>query len=137
MLVACAARKLDRAAPARDLYVSTLFRLARAVAEKTSDRWFVLSARHGLVDPGRVLRPYDLRLTQLSREARAAWAEGVARRFDAAQPAPSRVVILAGLDYREPLARLLVGRGHRVEAPLAGLGIGRQQQALKRMAEEG
>ncbi|MBT2549736.1 hypothetical protein J7I85_15680 [Arthrobacter sp. ISL-65] len=56
-LVACASQKLQRPAPARDIYVSQLFRKASAYAEKTWDRWYVLSAKHGLVRPDTVLEP--------------------------------------------------------------------------------
>ncbi len=58
-LVSCSAQKLDRKAPARDLYCSPLFKLARRYAELTCDAWFILSAKHGVVDPARILEPYD------------------------------------------------------------------------------
>lgn len=38
-LVGCASQKLRRPAPARELYVSQLFRKAFAYAELTFDRW--------------------------------------------------------------------------------------------------
>lgn len=133
VLVACAARKLAQTAAARDLYISPLFRLARGVAELWTPRWFILSARHSLLDPAQVIRPYDLRLTKLSVQARREWASEVASQFARVQAAPARVVFLAGRAYREPLAQLLAARGHRIEVPLVGLGIGRQQAALKRL----
>jgi hypothetical protein len=53
-LVACSRTKLSRAAPARELYCSPLFRAARAYAERRygRGRWLIVSARYGLVDPG-------------------------------------------------------------------------------------
>ncbi|MDQ3812222.1 MAG: hypothetical protein M3336_18225, partial [Chloroflexota bacterium] len=67
--------KADRPLPARELYVSPLFRAARAYPERCygPDHWLILSARHRLVDPETVLAPYDLSLRQLmaaEREAR-------------------------------------------------------------------
>lgn len=56
-LVGCASQKLKRPAPARELYVSPLFKKASAYAEATCDRWYVLSAKHGLVHPDAVLEP--------------------------------------------------------------------------------
>jgi hypothetical protein len=49
-LVACSRRKADRSLPARELYVSPLFRAAFGYAERRygPERWFILSARHGL-----------------------------------------------------------------------------------------
>jgi hypothetical protein len=58
-LVGCVKSKQSQAAPARELYVSPLFRGRRAWVERTCDRWFILSAKHGLVEPDRVLAPYD------------------------------------------------------------------------------
>ena len=37
-----------------------LFRGWRECVEQTCDAWYVLSAKHGLVEPDRILEPYDL-----------------------------------------------------------------------------
>src|SRR3546814_861850 len=50
-LVACVAAKLDRPAPARDLYASPWFQKARAYVERQGGAWFILSAKHGLTAP--------------------------------------------------------------------------------------
>jgi hypothetical protein len=47
------------AAPAGDLYVSSLFMGRRRFVEASCDRWFILSALHGGVDPDEVIEPYD------------------------------------------------------------------------------
>jgi hypothetical protein len=52
VLVSCVKSKLSRSAPARTLYTSAWFRKVRDIVEKSGARWFVLSARHGLVAPG-------------------------------------------------------------------------------------
>src|SRR3546814_1566107 len=41
-LVACVAAKLDRPAPARDLYASPWFQKARAYVERQGGAWFIL-----------------------------------------------------------------------------------------------
>lgn len=61
-LVACSSQKLQHPAPARELYVSALFTKASAYAEQSCDRWYVLSAKHGLVRPETSLELYDMRL---------------------------------------------------------------------------
>ncbi|MDQ0864970.1 hypothetical protein QF036_002551 [Arthrobacter globiformis] len=61
-LVGCASQKLRRPAPARELYVSQLFNKAAASAEQTCDRWYVLSAKHGLLHPDAILEPHDMKL---------------------------------------------------------------------------
>ena len=79
ILVSCAATKLDHPAPAADLYTSPLFIKSRSYAEASGHPWFVLSARHGLVEPRTVLEPYDTKLADLTPSERSAWADRVAR----------------------------------------------------------
>lgn len=68
-LVACGASKLVEPARARDLYTGDLFRKSRAVAERTADRWYVLSALHGLVHPYQRIEPYNQQMTGVRSEA--------------------------------------------------------------------
>jgi len=68
MIIPCGAAKLDRPAPARDLYTGAMFKhtLAAALAEAQAvgGRVLVLSALYGLVELDQVLAPYDLRMGQ-------------------------------------------------------------------------
>lgn len=75
-LVACAAAKLDHPAPAKDLYVSSLFRKSRAYAERNADAWYILSAKHGLVSPAATIEPYDLTLNSMAIADGRRWATG-------------------------------------------------------------
>jgi hypothetical protein len=62
-LVSCSRLKADRPLPARELYLSPLFRAASAYAERRygSDRWLILSARHRLLHPTRCWAPSTAR----------------------------------------------------------------------------
>jgi hypothetical protein len=40
--------------------------LARRFAQANADKWFIFSAKHGLLDPGAIIAPYDLRISALS-----------------------------------------------------------------------
>ena len=59
ILVSCVGQKLGYPAPAADLYQSDWFKKARAYAEAEGQRWYILSAKHGLVNPSKVLTPFD------------------------------------------------------------------------------
>lgn len=81
VVVACGASKLSTPAPARALYIGALFTSARVAAERLTAawtggpaRWWVASAKHGLVHPDEVLRPYNLALTSLPRDRQDTWA---------------------------------------------------------------
>jgi hypothetical protein len=56
-LVGCSKRKLAQPAPAALLYASPLFRLAARYCAASCGRWFVLSARHGLLAPDEAVAP--------------------------------------------------------------------------------
>jgi hypothetical protein len=76
--VGCTKSKRPVASPGRDLYdPSTLFRGRRAYVERISDRWFILSALYGLVDPDDLIEPYDVALKTASTAERRAWGRGV------------------------------------------------------------
>lgn len=126
VLVGCVKTKLDRPAPARELYVSALFRRQRAYAEAVGVRWFVLSAQHGLVDPDTVLEPYDLRLSQTPSAYRAEWGRRVVAQLEAATGSiTGKVVeIHAGAAYVSAVRERLQARGADVVEPLAGLPLG-------------
>lgn len=83
-LVGCASQKLQRRAPAREHYVSQLFKKASAYAELTCDRWYILSAKHGLVRPDEIIEPYDMRLGTNDRTSPPihSWATGVRDQLD-------------------------------------------------------
>jgi hypothetical protein len=59
-LVGCTKSKLDHSASAADLYSpSALFRGRRMFVERSCDRWFVLSAKHGVLASEEHVDPYD------------------------------------------------------------------------------
>lgn len=128
-LVGCVKTKLDREAQAASLYVSPLFGGRRRYVEATCDRWFILSAKHGLLSPVEVVAPYDETLKTVSADARRRWAKRVLATIDEVIADCANVVfeIHAGAEYRD--FGLVVGlrdRGARVEVPTEGLRQGEQ-----------
>jgi hypothetical protein len=123
-LVACASQKLDRPAPARALYVSQLFRKASAYAEATCDRWYVLSAKHGLIRPDEVIEPYDMRLGASGGPPVHVWADRVREQLavELADVPSVTLVALAGAQYQTVLRPCQ----WPFEIPMKGLGIGQQ-----------
>lgn len=130
-LVGCAAAKLTRPAPARELYTSQLFRKASAYAEAHSDRWYILSALHGLVSPETVLEPYNVKLGHKSGPPIWEWAERVAAQLEAELAGVDQVellVLAGGAVPHVPGALLLAGagtdgrHGHRAAAGLPHRG---------------
>lgn len=129
IVIGCGKSKLDRRAPAGELYTGSLFRAARRYAEARGGRWAILSARHGLVMPDEELEPYDdvLRLSGVELERWAGRAAHRLLRLD-----PELVEVLAGVTYARPLSRELGRAGVRACEPLSGLGMGRRLAWLSR-----
>ena len=126
-LIGCGKLKLDVASPAGDLYVGQLFRSARAYAEKHCDRWFILSAKHGLLDPATVIEPYDLALSKLSGAELRAWSAEVQLQIAGNTHHKDKFVLLAGGRYCSAVEPF----GRRVESPLTSLGIGQRLRWFK------
>lgn len=132
-LVACCSKKLSTPAPARELYCSPLFLKTRAVVEATGQPWFILSARHGLVEPTQVLEPYNWSLKDSGKRLREAWGSRAMSSLNHKMGRSVRLVLWAGHDYRDALHW---GIRHHLcwsieqVVPLKGLGIGQQLQRL-------
>lgn len=134
-LVACTSRKGLYPAPAQFIYKSPLFAAARNYAESRCDRWFILSAKHGLLSPYEEIAPYDESLHEMDEFHRQKWAEAVYQRL-MVEVGPSRdIIFLAGAVYRSRLDPLLRGTGSRTAAPMSSLGIGSQVAWLQKIAQ--
>jgi hypothetical protein len=144
-IVGCGSQKLDRKAPARDLYASQLFRKSFEYAVRvTGDerRVFIASAFHHLVRANDMICPYERRLSDLGGKAeRQGWASrcffGLAYIWlpwlsSIGVTKIDEIVILAGKEYADPLRREAELEGFRVLEPLRGLGIGQRQEWLNR-----
>jgi len=128
-LVGCVKSKRPGSAPARDLYTSPLFRGRKRWVERTCDRWFVLSALHGLVEPARELPPYDTTLKDASVAERYAWSDRVLRDLQRTlgNLRDFEFEIHAGREYAEfGLESGLLSAGAIVGRPAEGLGLGEQ-----------
>ncbi|MCA1379349.1 hypothetical protein I6F34_00745 [Bradyrhizobium sp. BRP05] len=129
--VSCVKLKADRPMPARDLYISPWFVMARRYAERNSDRWLILSAAYGLLDPDRVIEPYEKTLNDMPIDARRGWAKLVTKQMDLAGVRGDEAIVLAGVNYRRHLEMPLLDRFAEVDVPMAGLMLGQQLSWLK------
>lgn len=127
-LISCTKSKRDGPTQPKDLYLeSPLFRKARAYAERVHDDWWILSAKHHLLDlDGPPIEPYEETLTTATVEQRREWAQIVYDQLtanDLLKP-DTTLVIHAGKAYYEPLLPLLETDPVTIEIPTEGLQIG-------------
>jgi hypothetical protein len=137
VLISCVNDKNDGPAAARDLYSSTLFIEMRRYAEKFSDAWYILSAKHGLLAPDDVIAKYDLTLNSMAVSDRRAWAQRVGSQLNAVLPKSAEVSILAGEKYFEFLVPFLESHGHAVSLPLRGVRLFDRVPRLRQLIDGG
>ena len=136
-LVSCVGQKRDCACRADQLYTSAWFVKARRLAEERSDRWYILSAEYGLLEPSRIVGPYENTLNSMSKAQRVEWARRVVRALVAWTDTTERITMLAGARYREYVVPELRSLGFSVEIPMEGLRIGQQLRWLNAQLARG
>jgi len=154
ILIGCTKTKRTEPSPARDLYdPSDLFRRRREYAEMSGKPWAILSALYGVVNPDRVIEPYDTTID--SRRTKdgggLGWAVGVVQachriagtelRMDNGHleyATPITVEVHAGVDYVRTIQDYAVRFAEKITLlhPVAGLAIGEQKQWYSLLKEE-
>lgn len=147
VLIGCGRSKLDRPAPARDLYTGPLFRAAVADVEARGAvpfdllawspaplKWAILSASHGVIEPAREIEPYDQTMAETFRAQRCTcpghdgwcWGYGMRTGIGCRIGQTSAVVVEvhAGADYVRAVRMARDRRPFEVEEPLRGMEIG-------------
>ena len=126
--VSCTKSKREEAAKPKDLYLeSAFFRKARQYVEANHDAWYILSAKHHLLDPdGDPIEPYDETLSGATVDAKREWAETVFEQLRAEDLLADeiRFVFHAGRDYHAELTELLSETSVEFLVPTDGLQFG-------------
>jgi hypothetical protein len=105
--------------PVARLFSSPGFARARDRAVRSGLPWFVLSAKHGLLDPADVVGSYDVQIGDRSAGYRTAWGEWVvAQLAERVRLEGVTVEVHGGVDFAQPLRRPLARRGAALELPL-------------------
>lgn len=85
-LVSCTKTKLEDPAPPGELYaLSTLFSKASQYCDQEHDDWYILSAKHHLLEPdGPPIEPYDETLTGARVSRKRKWAKEAFEQLESA-----------------------------------------------------
>jgi hypothetical protein len=104
---------------AAELFESQGFAAARDHAVRSGHPWFVLSAKHGLLDPGDVVGPFDVQIGDQASGYRATWGEWVVAQLAARVQLQDVVVeVHGGVDFAQPLRTPLARRGAALDIAL-------------------
>ena len=127
-LISCVSMKQNREADASELYISPLFKKSKEYATERLDKFFILSAKHGLLKPTDKIHPYDMTLNNMSKQEKIEWAENVFKKLIKEVSKKDGIVFLAGENYREFLEKKIIERGNKIACPLYKMSIGEQLQ---------
>lgn len=133
-VVPCSATKDPGLVPgftmaARDAYTGQAFRMLRAQIEAAGLKWCILSGGLGFLWPSTEIETYDALMPDDIDPADWEPFNALTNRQYGRLRTAERIVVLGSSRYAMAASRLLDGRC--VEAPFAGLSIGRMLQAIK------
>jgi hypothetical protein len=134
--VSCVSKKRKDPSSAEEMYISPLFQGARTFAKTRFDRWYILSAKYGLLEPGQIIEPYEKTLKKMNIRERKIWTEDVFTDLTLHLSSGDILGFVAGQDYRKFLLPRLSDQGYVVEVPLEGLSIGIQLSWFKKFHAE-
>jgi hypothetical protein len=121
VLVGSSGTTADTPSPAGEMFRSDGFARAREHAAHSRLPWFVLSAKHGLLDADEVISPHGVQIDDQPATYRTAWGEWVvAQLADRLQLDGVTVEVHGGVDFAQPLRQPLARRGAVLDIPLPG-----------------
>jgi len=134
--VSCTKSKTEYACTAEELYSpSTLFTYASAYCRENYDKWFILSAKHGVLSPTDFLSPYEQTLNGAKKEIRQKWAKEVVTQIYEYTKLEDELFFHTPANYCEFIIPLLEQKGYLIRRPLKGLPIGKQLGWYKNWSE--
>ncbi len=142
-IVQCGARKIWKndpkrgPTPAKEAYTSGYFQKNRAYAERFADRWLILSAKYGFLNPDTRIHNYNVSFLEPK-------SKPISRAQLQAQVKMKRlscyrhVVVLGGVLYADKVQEAFCSIKSRIHRPFNGLrGIGYIQQRVTRALRQG
>lgn len=145
IIIPCGAGKVWDSHPnrgpclAKDAYTGSPFKVNRKYAEKFAERWVILSAKYGYINPDFVI-PGDYNVTfkdQRTQPVSLSVLKEQVRNMDLDHY--SRVIGLGGVEYRDRIKASYSSCNIKVQFPFAdrGLGIGQQMNLINSTIESG
>lgn len=131
-LIGCVKQKRNTACSAQEMYISPLFRRSYAYALRHAQKIYILSAKHGLLSPQKIISPYNETLNQKTEHEKKIWAAKVYAQMQQAGIHPDdEILFLCGENYCKYLRCIYQ---NSVE-PLRGLPMGKRLKWLNESEE--
>jgi hypothetical protein len=138
VLLSCTKSKIDRTAPAQELYsASPMFQKTLEYGKKLKpDKMFILSAKHHLVPLTKELAPYDKTLKEMPKDEKEKWGEETVKQMKSAgiNPEKDKFIFLTGSEYLKPLTKYIPEEN--METPMEGKRFGQRLKWLNSQLSE-
>lgn len=135
IVVQCGEKKIWKDNPelgmveAKDAYTSPYFGKNRTYAEKFGDKWVILSAKYGFLDPNEKIGDYNVSFKR-KKTRPISFTKLQEQVFAKKLNAFSEIVVLGGTEYLEAVNEAFRGTDCKVSSPFEGLRIGERLSAL-------
>lgn len=113
VIAGCGEAKADSATEAKNMYTSGYFSLKRSLGEY-ADHYRIVSAEHGLLNPARVIEPYNTEWSDLSDAEQAALVSEIVSDLEPLLETVDKVIFLAGQTYRYPIIDALDAKTYNI-----------------------
>lgn len=134
-LISCVSKKKSIPSKACDLYISPLFQKSKKYAQQRCEKYMILSAKYGLLNPQELIEPYNMTLNDLNKSERQSWADKVFLKLKENLTKETKIIFLAGENYRHFLEKKIQDFGIDTATPLINMSIGEQLQWYKNFEE--
>ena len=120
-LIACSKSKQDHKCKAGEMYTGNLYTKSKELVEKSGEKWWILSAKHHLLDPDKEIEPYNEYLGDYSAEELHEWSDEVIKEMkEAGIKEDEKIHVYAGEDYYKYLTDTFTN----IECMWEGEGMG-------------
>ncbi len=120
VLISCGKTKKNLQCKAENMYISNRFQLAKEYSTRISSNWFIISAKYGLLEPEREIKPYDVWLGNFSNVEKQAWCDKVKKSLHGFSRKTKFVILLNDL-YAQVLIQLILETGHEFSWPIRNM----------------
>jgi hypothetical protein len=138
VLLSCTKSKLDKPAPAKDMYSpSPMFQKTKGYGETLKpDKMFILSAKYGLLPMDKQIEPYDLTLKTMKKDEKDKWGELVKQQMGkrGVNPQSDKFTFLTGAEYAKPLESFIPSEN--IEKPMEGKRMGERLSWLNSQVQK-
>jgi len=131
IILGCSGKKRNNRSPASDLYLSDRFTIGRNICKEYSEKWLILSAKYGLIDPSAIVDPYDLTLSDLDNRSVEKWVIEVSNDIKSVLLEKQPVIFIGDPTYFKDVSKNLIKQNIIIYIPFKHISKFRRCEWLK------